>query len=228
MIRSEQTLHCPRIDDLPPGLRQALLHLLDALDLSRDTGCNRWEFALEINSLQQMGIRNSQLRWLVCKDLIEHALETTSSTSQERAFVPVRSLAFSLRSCFVLTDLGQQTALRLPVIDEMNAAGETSAATDDECSAKPLWDSDLRELRYETHIVKRYRVPSPNQQMVLASFEEEGWPTRVDDPLPPHPELDPKRRLHDTIKSLNRHQQNPLLRFYGDGTGEGVRWGCVG
>jgi hypothetical protein len=73
-------------------------------------------------------------------------------------------------------------------------------------------------------LVKRFRVPSPNQERILAAFEEEGWPPRIDDPLPPHPEQEPKRRLRDTIKSLNRHQINRLLHLTGDGTGQGVRW----
>ena len=59
------------------------------------------------------------------------------------------------------------------------------------------------------------------------AFEEEEWPPRVDDPLPPQRDLEPKRRLHDTLRSLNRHQQNTLIRFKGDGTGEGIRWTLV-
>ena len=33
-----------------------------------------------------------------------------------------------------------------------------------------------------------------------------------------------KRRLHDTIRSLNRNQKEGRLRFKGDGTGEGIVW----
>ena len=89
-------------------------------------------------------------------------------------------------------------------------------------------DSQLRELRLGSHLVKQFKVPAPNQQIVLTVFEEEGWPVRIDDPLPRHPEVDAKRRLHDTIHALNRHQKTLLLRFLGDGTGEGVRWTFVG
>jgi len=35
---------------------------------------------------------------------------------------------------------------------------------------------------------------------------------------------DSKRRLHDTINSLNRNQKQSLIRFLGDGKGEGIRW----
>jgi hypothetical protein len=56
------------------------------------------------------------------------------------------------------------------------------------------------------------------------AFEEEGWPYRIDDPLPPKGETHPTTRLHDTIKWLNRNREHPLLRFLGDGTGEGLCW----
>jgi hypothetical protein len=65
------------------------------------------------------------------------------------------------------------------------------------------------------------------QEAILMAFEEEKWPPRIDDPLPGNADLLPKRRLHDTIKSLNRNQKNCLVRFMGDGTGEGVRWELV-
>ena len=58
-------------------------------------------------------------------------------------------------------------------------------------------------------------------------FEEEEWPPRIDHPLPQMPEQDPRRRLHDTIKCLNRNQKHPLIRFHSDGTGEGVVWELV-
>jgi hypothetical protein len=65
------------------------------------------------------------------------------------------------------------------------------------------------------------------QEAILMAFEEEHWPPRIDDPLPAHPDLLPKRRLHDTIKGLNRKQKNCLIRFMGDGTGEGIRWELI-
>ena len=63
-----------------------------------------------------------------------------------------------------------------------------------------------------------------NQEIILGAFEEEGWPYRIDDPLPPSGNVEPKRRLHDTIKWLNRDHEAQVLAFIGDGTGEGVRW----
>ena len=64
--------------------------------------------------------------------------------------------------------------------------------------------------------------------LVLSVFEEEGWPRHIDDPLPHVENLEPKRRLHDTIQCLNRKHRVSLLRFLGDGTGLGVCWEDLG
>jgi hypothetical protein len=91
----------------------------------------------------------------------------------------------------------------------------------------PQWDAKYRALRVGQCVIKEYRVPSPNQEAVLAAFQEEGWPHRIDDPLSPLGDVEPKCRLHDTIKRLNRHHKDRLIRFRGDGTGEGVCWEYV-
>lgn len=91
----------------------------------------------------------------------------------------------------------------------------------------PEWDGARHEFRLGERIVKVFKVPSPNQEKILTAFQEEGWPPRIDDPLPPTLSIDPKQRLHDTIKSLNRSQKHRLIRFLGDGSGQGIRWEVI-
>lgn len=91
----------------------------------------------------------------------------------------------------------------------------------------PRWDAVRRELSVDGQMVKRFRQPAPNQEAVLTAFEEEGWPPRIYDPLSPQAGLDQKRRLHETIKTLNRRRLARVIRFCGDGTGEGVFWELV-
>lgn len=88
----------------------------------------------------------------------------------------------------------------------------------------PRWDSLTGELSYDRVLVKRYKLPAENQRLILSCFEEEGWPRGILDPLPLHPSICSKTRLHDTIKNLNRNQINRLIRFRGDGTGRRVLW----
>ena len=89
---------------------------------------------------------------------------------------------------------------------------------------RPRWDPVQRELRFGSVLIKRFRKSAPNQERVLAAFEESGWPRRIDDPLPSRPGLASAVRLHDTINSLNRSMRKPILRFGSDGTGNGIYW----
>jgi hypothetical protein len=88
----------------------------------------------------------------------------------------------------------------------------------------PRWDRQMRVLRVGAEVVKFFRQPSCNQEAVLSAFEEEGWPLRIDDPLQPLEGQDSMRRLNLTIWRLNKHQRNHLIRFFGDGTGQGICW----
>jgi hypothetical protein len=213
---------------LPPLLRSALCVLLQAWDYAVDCQRNAGDFAVEIQSLRQHGLTQTDLRWLVCKGLVTHGTEDTTSPEIERSFHPVASLAFTDKTCFILTTTGVSIARqiapaasepgRLPAEESRQNVLETNRPV------VPQWDSGRRELRWASQLVKRYRLPAPNQEAILAAFEEEGWPPRIDDPLPHKPDQDPKQRLHDTIKSLNRHQVHRLLVFKGDGTCEGVQW----
>ncbi len=88
---------------------------------------------------------------------------------------------------------------------------------------KPHWDKAKHTLWFRGVIVKRFRQPADNQQRLLDAFEEEGWPPQIDDPLP-QDAINPKVRLHDTIKRLNHNQETHLLHFGGVRNGEGISW----
>ena len=86
----------------------------------------------------------------------------------------------------------------------------------------PHWDPATRVLRLGRCVVKQYRVPSSTQEVILAAFQEEGWPPHLDDPLPPVLDGYPPDRLRDAIRNLNSNQKNFLIRFRGDGNGQGI------
>jgi hypothetical protein len=92
----------------------------------------------------------------------------------------------------------------------------------------PYWDAENRRLWLGGVLIKEYLQPAPNQTRLLDVFQEQGWEnTHIDDPIssaPAESEEDVKRRLHDTIKNLNRGLLPGTIRFSGDGTGQGVRW----
>ena len=90
----------------------------------------------------------------------------------------------------------------------------------------PHWDRQHRQLSFDGCVVKRFRVPANNQEAVFSAFQQAGWPPSINDPLPylPGQRKRAKERLHATIRCLNANQENRLLRFSGDGTGEAVIW----
>jgi hypothetical protein len=91
----------------------------------------------------------------------------------------------------------------------------------------PVWNPEGRELWFRGKLVKQFHHKAGNQVLILEVFEELGWPPRIDDPLPPKSDQEPKERLRETMKSLNHGLDVPLLRFHADGTGRGIRWEAV-
>lgn len=226
-----------RFDETPSSLlmqrgQEGIRLLLEAYLYAFELGCDIWDFAVEIEDLHNVGCTGNEFRWLVCQGFVDHAIESTSPDEPKRTFRRCQGSSgwtFRRRTCFVLTEAGRAFAqaavgdlLHAPLV-ELQAAKrivQVSAGVE----RKPLWDYQRQELRLGDAIVKQFKVPAANQERILAAFEEEGWPVRIDDPLPPNSEQNPKRRLHDTINSLNRNQKQNLIRFTGDGSGQGIRW----
>jgi hypothetical protein len=92
----------------------------------------------------------------------------------------------------------------------------------------PSWDSRSRRLWLGNQLLKEFRQPAPHQTRLLDVFEEQGWlHAHIEDPLSADEqenEGDAKRRLHETLKNLNRTIPPRTIRFRGDGTGQGIRW----
>jgi hypothetical protein len=164
------------------------------------------------------------------------ATEITKPGDPVRRFHPDRHLAFTAQTCFVLTDAGEGF-MKAPVGGTPTGAGDDATAElrvhpvgsgqleEAACAdAIPHWDATGQVLCLAGRVVKRFRYASPNQEAVLAAFEEENWPRRIDDPLRPVGGKDSKQRLRDTIRTLNAKQENLLIRFHSGGTGEHVIW----
>jgi hypothetical protein len=160
---------------------------------------------------------------------VEHRTEVTAHSEDHRSFQTVPNLQLTERSSFVLTNAGEEFAAKTRSAGHARLFIPRTMADDGRSATVPFarlpeWDPARRLLRIGDAIVKEYKVPAANQELILAAFQELGWPAVIDDPLPPRDGLDRKRRLHDTINSLNRNQRRPLLRFRGKGDGQGVCW----
>jgi hypothetical protein len=200
-----------------------------------ETRSEIWAFAVEITLLEEAGLSNSEFRWLLKHGYVEHAEEVTLRTSAEREFRAVSKHRFTEKTCFVLCQGGVEyieghRALMGLAASPVNGSACLERANPNGSPyhhAKPCWDRTKRTLVIDERLVKVFRWPAPNQELVLDVFQEEEWTRRIDDPLPVVDGQDPRRRLHDTIKCLNRNLENRLIRFRGDGRGDGVTWELV-
>jgi hypothetical protein len=202
-------------------IRQGLRLLSQGRDLAMASGSDVWEFAVEIGELYAIGVTNAVLRWLVKQGFAEHRLEVTTRRAETRRFHTAANLGLSPRSCFVVTEQGCRVETPAPAGGlPANGAGARDAH---EARQTPHWDGDRRRLLFQGVVVKEFRGRPGNQELVLAVFQEEGWPPRVDDPLPRSGEVDPAARLRETVRRLNRAQRQPVLRFEADGR-RGILW----
>ena len=237
--------HKPASKGVPTRIIPALGLLFEAMQYAEQTSGDPWEFSVELSQLTALGLTRNDFRWLVRKGLVEHQREVTPDGDNGREFCPSGDLTFPEGTCFILTGAGASIA-RGFYAAKINDAPRSSCFPDDEKvsvtaaddtsengkgwpaePSVPTWDSTRRELRINGTTVKRFMQAAPNQETILAAFDEEAWPHRIDDPLSPQPDQDPKRRLNDTIKWLNRKHIAHLIHFRGDGTGEGITWELV-
>lgn len=214
--------------------------LFAAHEYSQNCRCERCQLAITLDELSSVGIDLADCRWMVLEGIIEHWTETTYPGDSMRSFRRGDAI-LTKQSAFMLTQTGIQflrcelqftgisdsiEVIDLPqTIDSPIPQSIVSSATID---TLPRWDALRQELWFQTKLVKQFRIPSANQITILAAFEEDGWPSRIDDPLSCHAEIDSRRRLNDTIRNLNRSRIHPVLRFAGDGSGEGILWEPVG
>ncbi|WP_037253941.1 hypothetical protein [Rhodopirellula sp. UBA1907] len=198
--------------------------LQEAREYAKDLQCSAQEFAISVSDAEAMGICTNDLIWMTRKGWVrtvgsEPFQDDVGGSDSATAGFGRRLSRFELGTLGIqlVQDGTEFSSGEIP--DEVAPSPVGLSA-----KPKPTWDPDRHELTFQGKLVKRFRWPATNQEVVLSAFQEEAWPSRIDDPLPGADDLEPKRRLSDTIKCLNRNQQYSLLRFRGDGTGEGIIW----
>ena len=217
-------------NDLPigGGMRAALALLQHALDCANDAQAPPWDFALEIGQLYAAGLTITDLRWMVVKEFVEHADETSVHGSEHRSFTPSRGLTFLPTTCVLLTTKGAALAVRENAASPDEVLPAANGKSHPEAAPKPHWNAARRELSLGGRMVKQFHVPARNQELILSAFQEEGWPELIDDPLAGEIHIDPKTRLNDVVYRLNHKQLACLLRFHVNRHGSGVCWSLGG
>jgi hypothetical protein len=208
-------------DDLPET-EGAVMPLIAAFTQAIRDHCVTGEIAISLDDLRQRGLADPDLESLVLAGLVEKLPgPTTATPSSTRR--PGRRDATTAESCVIrLTPSG--AALVLP---SLSAGKKDEPAVAGVPAEIPVWDEVARELWWRSRLVKRFWRYAANQFLVLSAFQTQGWPLRIDNPLPRTSRVNAKARLRETLKSLQRGQNPVVLRFRADGSGLGVRWETV-
>lgn len=174
--------------------------------------------------LRTVGLRDEVLEWLLFQDQLARA--PRSSTNGDAA--PTRQgLRLTDTDPVQLTRAGRAFAAWVLTQDGSCPAAVPVATP---CGPVllgrnvPHYDLVARCFTWGRHLVKCFRQPSGNQELLLQAAEAQGWPCWFADPLPACPVVVAQQRLRDTLKNLNRWQQTPCIRFRGDGTGRRLGW----
>jgi hypothetical protein len=206
----------------------AYLKLLAACWEARESQVPSRARGVPLRQFHADGVADHLLVWMLYQGHIEH-LRPDHPGEGGPGGVVAGSLVFQNSSLFCLTEWGE--AFVNDFLEQLLVHGSdraVDAAWNQLILGElvPWYDKDNRVFSWGRHELKRFRQPAGNQELVLCAAEEVVWDRWFDDPLPRRPGTNPKQRLHDTIKDLNRRQLRPLIHFEGDGTGQRVGWGC--
>jgi hypothetical protein len=204
--------------------QSALVLLNDATNFARDTGRDVWHYCLRLEELLSAGLTVADCRWLADKKLVD----ARDMARVRRRGARLRRATFTRSTRFVLTAAGVAFATKLcapnglPGATTVNGASQRDRA--DDALGGPRWDSRHLVLRVDEIAVTELLAKSRNQLAILAAFEAQGWPRRIDNPL----ECDcPARRaqaLADAVHGLNRNLRAKVIRFHTAEKGGSARY----
>jgi hypothetical protein len=210
---------------LPAPLKEALRLLGASHNQGVDARTNPERQGVSVARLRAAGTTDLELSQLVA---LGFASLIRQGNLLPRGAVLPGSLSFPADAAVVLTEAGaawfRQVILTSTMPLPLHSVCPADPTQRGERDRVPHWDKDLRELRHAGLLAKDYRQPARCQELILDVFEEEGWGAEILDPLSGGPDVDPRERLHDTVKNLNRHQKQARIHFRVTGMGTKVRW----
>jgi hypothetical protein len=204
----------------------AYLDLLVARREAAEQGLEPASKAVPLTHFRGRGTADSILLWLLFQAHIEHLHLVPGVGRAPDGTRPADSLLLGETSCFTLTDRGEAFADGFLAGVFAGKGPELEAAWDLLLLGRltPRYDREDRVFAWGHRVLKCFRQPSQNQEIIRCAGEELGWPPWFDDPLPRSGGRWAGVRLHNTIKALNRHQEPYLVHFKGDGSGRRVGW----
>lgn len=211
------------LSDLRRGYQELRTARWEAQNQGRDPNEN----PLPLSHLREQGVRDQFLILMLYHGHVSQFRPVTRLGNGRLLYEPANNLHMLSGSLFALTEAGEAFAVALLAVPRTPLdANAVRAIWEEYCPTRivPRYEKENRIFRWGCQILKHFRQPSVNQELILLAAEELSWPEWFDDPLPRQSGINPKTRLHDTIKDLNRRQTQPLVHFKGDGTGRRIGW----
>ena len=208
-----------------------LRQVLDILETNHDGHCRRRRGerppAVDLQIFCETRLEKD-LHCLVCRGYVKHHLPRR----RHRISTPPVSMCadgeFPPRSRFSITPSGSVLARRLDqFLAELGCAAAAVASSEILAAAQPRFDGGQRALYFGATVLRRFKRSARSQIAILAAFEREKWPQRIADPLPRRESAHPGERLRATVHGLNGGQRPRAIRFFCDGTGDGICWDFI-
>lgn len=168
--------------------------------------------SLHIDQLEAAGVDRDGMAWMHFQGFVNHVRGAVHAGA---------SAVVGPTSCFTLTEAGRAFSALLLA---KNRAGDRIALPMGDLMPRYHAVRGERHFSWGVHLLKRFSRRVGNQETILAAFEEQQWDSCIDDPLTGGGKIDPKVRVHDTIKDLNRQQKLSFVHFKGLGNGTAIGW----
>ncbi len=155
--------------------------------------------------------------------LLIQAADAATGSQESLGTKPTAKLANRIRLRIRMLEANRWAALNRrgshETTDTTRLYAVQSASVD-----KPLWDAEHGKLWYRGNVAKKLRSRSvaTSQCAILDSFQEMGWPERIDDPLPGGKD---QERLNKCVEGLNKKLS--WIRFRAGGDGKSFTWESV-
>jgi hypothetical protein len=208
------------------GFILAYLRLVAARWQAEDLTLSPVDRPVAWKGLRAEGVGEPILQWMLFQAHVEHLRLASEPGTYPACFETVHTVCLLANSYFALTQRGEEFADHF-LADLMSAREDPFGNEWDPLilgTLAPRYDVSARSFSWGWHVLKHFRQPSSNQEVILRTADELEWATWFDNPLPPATDRNPKTCLNYAIKALNRYQSPYLVHFQGDGTGTRIGW----
>jgi hypothetical protein len=107
-------------------------------------------------------------------------------------------------------DLVERDLGRIPAEDFEQPGERSDAPALEDAGGRPVWNKESLSLMFNDKVIRGVKFDAENLIKILDAFEEDGWETRIDNPIG-GPRA--RQRLKDAVDTLNKKISPGTIRF---------------